>query len=418
MRGGAVVLVCALAGCGSSVERMDPLVSGTPGSEARGGCRVGATATSLYVTEWAASEKANLEARTAEGGAVAVEFTGCELRLVPECELDGEYLWKRTTPARDTLEIRNEEELHAKLPLGVATLSGELARSGTLLVETTVAGQRQLAGVRSDEVPDQGACKRATHVVTSVTLGSFALRATDETAGRGRVEVAGVGGGGQARERGRTVRSAGSPEQCATATADGPAADCGSPLQVFLTAIPGRTEPAPPPGQIKADFVSGDGSIRWDVFLSDDAACTTPCTRWVAAEQPILIKERTSGGFFAPKAEKLHVDHLGGADQHVRLTAHKTRTGRLVGGILFTTFGGITALTGGVLSIFACGAEEGDRLEGKCAPMLITGAVGLAGVGIGVWQIVRSGPRTEIRPIRAGRVSVEAIGPGFVAGSF
>ena len=420
MRGVCVALVCALGACGSEVVRLKP--EGTapaarlPGM-AGGGCRVDATQTSVYVTEWSASEKANLEAMMAGEVGVAVEFTGCEMRLVPECSFGGEYVWRRTTPARDTLEIRSEDELHAKLPLGAAALSGELRRSGTLLVETTVAGQRLLDG--ADPVPDNGACKRATHIVNSVALGAFALRGTNDASGAGRVSVAGVDGGGQVQERGRTVRSAGAPEQCAAATEAGPSAECGSPLQVFLSPIPGRTEPAPPPGKVKADFVSGDAEIRWDVYLSNEAACTTPCTQWVDPEHPILIKEHKSEGFFEGKAEKLQVGRLGGDAAHVRVSAHKKRSGRLVGGILFTTFGGIAALAGGALSFAACGADEGDKFEGGCAPSIITGAAGLAGVGIGVWMIVRSGPRTEIRPITtAGRVSIDAIGPGFVAGSF
>jgi hypothetical protein len=112
------------------------------------------------------------------------------------------------------------------------------------------------------------------------------------------------------------------------------------------------------------------------------------------------------------------IDRLGREDPHVQLSAHKTRSGRLVGGILFTTFGGMAALTGGILALIACNADEGGSLDGACAPMLVTGAVGLAGVGVGVWMITRSGPRTEIRPLSAGRVSIDAVGPGFVAGSF
>ena len=38
------------------------------------------------VTEWPASEKANLEVRLREG-AVAVAYSGCEMRLVPDCRV-------------------------------------------------------------------------------------------------------------------------------------------------------------------------------------------------------------------------------------------------------------------------------------------------------------------------------------------
>src|SRR4051812_23767518 len=127
-----------------------------------GRCRVAASQQSPLVTEWPASEKANLE-NLSHAGAVAVAYSGCSMRLLPDCHVRGGYRWMRTTPATDSLEINDTDDLYAKLPLGAASLEGELKRTGKLTVKTVVAGQLQLDGAGVNDVPNEGVCAQATH---------------------------------------------------------------------------------------------------------------------------------------------------------------------------------------------------------------------------------------------------------------
>src|SRR5882757_9755075 len=122
-----------------------------------GKCRVAASQSSPLVTEWPASEKANLEVLS-RNGAVAVAYSGCSLRVLPQCRVRGTYQWQRTTPSTDSLSINDSDELFAKLPLGAASLEGELKRTGKLLVKTVVAGQLRLEGTALGDVPSDGAC--------------------------------------------------------------------------------------------------------------------------------------------------------------------------------------------------------------------------------------------------------------------
>ena len=139
-------------------------------------CKVVASQDRPLVTEWPASEKANLEARLADGP-IVVAYSGCSLRVLSECKAPkGSYTWQRTTLANDTVEIRSADDLYAKLPLGAASLEGELQSSGRLAVQTTVAGQLKLEGLPTAEVPTTGACEGATHVLSAVTLGAFKLK--------------------------------------------------------------------------------------------------------------------------------------------------------------------------------------------------------------------------------------------------
>src|SRR4051794_4440298 len=108
------VAVTGSVGCAGS---MMPRASAPAAPRELAKCSVAASQTNPLVTEWPASEKANLEARLREGGMV-VAYAGCSMRLLPQCHVKGNYAWQRTTAATDQMEIHNEDELYAKLPLG------------------------------------------------------------------------------------------------------------------------------------------------------------------------------------------------------------------------------------------------------------------------------------------------------------
>src|SRR3954470_10637174 len=109
-----MTVVLCVAGCATGLPGARAVIPQAPTE--LGKCRVAASQTSPLVTEWPASEKANLEVML-HGGAVAVAYSGCSMRLLPQCRVRGSYQWQRTTPATDSLEINDSDELYAKLPL-------------------------------------------------------------------------------------------------------------------------------------------------------------------------------------------------------------------------------------------------------------------------------------------------------------
>jgi hypothetical protein len=199
-------------------------------------CRVAASQQQPLVTEWPASYKARLEAKLLEG-AVAVEYLGCELRIVDRCRVQGKYAWRKTTLSTDTTEIRNEDDLYAKLPLGAVLLSGELKTAGTLSVRTTVAGQMRLVGKAETDVTIGAECARATHLVLALSIGAFELVAGGTVSGRTDADVGPIDFGGGLRQSVRTVRSAGDPKRCSDASERAPSPECSSPIQIFLSPI-------------------------------------------------------------------------------------------------------------------------------------------------------------------------------------
>ncbi len=256
-------------------------------------CKVAASSSNPLVTEWPASEKAHLQSLVARQ-AVAVEYTGCELRIIPECKLPGKYAWSRTTLATDTLEIRNADELFAKLPIGAVGLEGELDRSGRLAVHTTVAGQLRLESM--DEAAANEGCRKATHVVTAISVGAFMLASGQDASAGGGADVLGVGAGARSTREKSVLRTAGDASRCAEGAEEAPNLDCASPIQLFLTRLGESSESArrdpsvePPPSPSReppsrADaseiaFAAPPDGASWTLRDADGATvCVLPCT--------------------------------------------------------------------------------------------------------------------------------------------
>jgi hypothetical protein len=118
--------------------------------------------------------------------AVVVSYSGCEMRILDGCRVDGSYKFKRTSLAKDVIEIASEDDLYAKVPLGAASLEGELAASGRLAIRTTIAGQMKLDG-GIPELPEGGGCKGATHVIAKTARASRHHRSRRRSRGHAKM---------------------------------------------------------------------------------------------------------------------------------------------------------------------------------------------------------------------------------------
>jgi hypothetical protein len=417
----AVTVACAGAlGCvQSSTAKARSVLPHIPAEQAR--CRVAASQSSPLVTEWPASEKANLEVLL-RGGTVAVAYSGCSMRLLPECRVAGEYHWQQTTAATDSLEINDADELFAKLPLGAASLEAELKRSGKLSVKTTVAGQLRLQNANFNDIPREGPCAQATHIVTGLSLGAFALTAGGQKDTKLGAEVSIIGTGVKTERSADLLRSAGDFDTCSQGTAESPHVNCASPIQAFLTPLPGRTEEEGPPGTVKVDFVSGDASSRWDVYADDVVICTTPCERYVSAEHPLMLRARDDSFGGAPDRVRVInlLDHA--SEGRLQLQAHHTARGQLATGITFTALTGISMVTGITLTGTGYGTDHTTMGRAGVITMVVSAPL-LAG---SIWLILDSKARAEVVPYDSGLPTLMVRrdrthlvwGPNFVAGTF
>ncbi len=253
MRSGCVAFALVagtLSGCGGLLTpKLAPSdthsVRGAPKDSNR--CVVASTHREPLVTEWSASSKARLEilltATLADTDryAVAVEYSGCELRIIDNCQPPAAYDWSKSTLSRDSVDINDADDLYAKLPLGAVNLEGALKRSGRLSILTTVAGQIRLkrSSIDFDAVASDPGCSEATHIIQAVSIGAFKMI----EGGRGQATVgagvAGIGNAGASTMRTeQMVREAGSDADCQQTTEGKPHPGCRSPLQLFLLPIP------------------------------------------------------------------------------------------------------------------------------------------------------------------------------------
>lgn len=338
-------------GCGGGVA--PPVrIPEAPHEQAK--CQVAASSSAPLVTEWPASEKARLESLTAQGG-VVVSYTGCEMRILDGCSVGGTYAYERTTLATDTIEIADQDELYAKLPLGAASLEGELARSGRLAVRTTVAGMLRLKDGAA--LANTSACSQATHLITGVAIGAFKLLSGGATNAGAGASVGFVGEGKvSARRSEETMREAGDPSACSAETTEGAPTNCRSPIQVFLAPVQTRAEggqasaPAVAPedrhptiDSIHINFTAYNPDDRWRLHDGNDQfICELPCSRWVPKQSNYHLELQS-----ADSVRKVRIPNLEySPDREVSATLEPGRGSKALGIIGISvggaaTFGGL-----------------------------------------------------------------------------
>lgn len=190
------------------------------------------------LVEWSAPDRAALESKIGEG-LVAVRVTGCEIQILPSCKGPSRYLYTATTPKRDTVRIRNTDELQASIPFGAARFNASLARSGELSVRMNVVGiyAAEEAGAKAEDM--KGSCDSATHVVTGFAAGAFEFSSGADAAVGAGVSVAGVGGDGKSTSKHEVLNKDGDETKCeAGRTTDTkPPEGCGAVLRLSLAPI-------------------------------------------------------------------------------------------------------------------------------------------------------------------------------------
>jgi hypothetical protein len=365
-------------------------------------CKVAASSTSPLVTEWPASQKAHLEGLMAHQ-AVAVAYSGCELRVVDTCHLAGRYAWRRTTPATDTLEIADADDLWAKLPIGAAGLEGELARSGHLAVRTTVSGQLELDGLDA-HVPADGACAGVTHVISAVSVGAFRLLSGADSSARGGATVGNAGAGGRTSSEEKVMREAGDPGAC-SAEADAAPRNCASPIQIFLQPVvaPGAAPPqtagappgSPPPTAtsalaVEVEFPAVDDR-HWSLHDANGTIlCDVPCTGAVAPGSGWYLERIGGTGGLAHIDLPARLPYSPGT--HVVADYHAERGQPFLSALTFWGLG-VPAAIGGAVSVSFGLAGVGNEGSNNLSGFWIgSGIMFLAVAGAATWWWLWSHP--------------------------
>jgi hypothetical protein len=255
----ALLLTLAGAACGGGAgiaPRPDLPKATETGDAFEGGvkCSSVRAQTEPDLMAWDPGSRANL-ATLRRQGVVAVRYKaeGCnvELEVLSNCiGSAGKYSYAPYA-ATDTKIARNNQELYAELPIGAARLGGKLKGGRALRTDYLLVGMASLpigsTYLASDlHGPD---CERATHVVSRVYLGGFAMAAGEAGSLEAAASVFSAKAGGSTSEAVEHVAHEGIAEACETAQNEGTEnAKCAVPLRVGLLPINGRAEGGCPPG--------------------------------------------------------------------------------------------------------------------------------------------------------------------------
>lgn len=240
-----------LGGCG----RSSPLGSTSP-EQALGQatCKVQSSSTRPLLVEWPAADRAMLEA-AAESGIVAARYNGCELEVLSRCTLGGEYEYRGLTHKRDAVRIRDEDSLWTELPIGAAQLEAALSREGQINVDMTVVGRLE-ADMESLSSSNTAACSEATHLVSGMTVGAFAMYTGSAIEGSASASAGGLGGGLSSSRSRSVLRRDGDFAACDVPAGEGiPPTQCGALLRVELMPLDANGRPTTDARESRADEV-------------------------------------------------------------------------------------------------------------------------------------------------------------------
>ena len=229
--------------CGPSQPASDPLKS-TTNQEALGRavCVAGRPSTTPDLMAWDSESRLNLN-RLRHTGIVAVRYQtkGCDVQmeLLSNCIAQGTYEY---TPyySKEQKIAHDESDLYAKLPIGAASLAGKVAGNRSVRTDYVLVGEHALPPDATFQRADfHGAdCSRATHVVSAVYVGGFALVTGTEREISAAVTVFGAGAGAGQSASVERIASEGDADACEEAKkAAAPNQACNVPLRVGLLPI-------------------------------------------------------------------------------------------------------------------------------------------------------------------------------------
>lgn len=196
-----------------------------------------------FIIEWDATDMSSFQA-AAKKNVIVVKYEGCELKVLDSCRDDsttavGTYNppeW--TSGSVESLEISDEQELYAKLPLGAASLGGRVTSGEQFRMEYYVAGTANATRdkVYRKELAKIPGCEGATHFVYGYNLGAFAIASKKSLHGEVNGSYLGFGAGGSNKTETKADKKGGELGKCKGEGAR-EVEDCKVPIRLTLRPI-------------------------------------------------------------------------------------------------------------------------------------------------------------------------------------
>lgn len=235
-----LVTAGVLPGCGHDREPATPDPSTRPNPAWGNECTAKNDEADLM--GWDAGSRANVSIMRRQG-VLAVRYAteGCKvsLELIPNCIGEGKYTFSPYS-ATDKRVARNQTELAAKLPLFSLNVGGSLTTGRALRTDFDLAGVASLPigkPFSRADLSGQG-CDRATHVVSRVYLGGFAIMTGESRSIEAAVSIFGAGAKGSDVREAQQLATEGNADACKTAQQNGTESPmCSVPLRLALMPI-------------------------------------------------------------------------------------------------------------------------------------------------------------------------------------
>ncbi len=175
-----------------------------------------------FIIDWDATDQSSFQAQT-QGDVVFVQYKGCDLKVLTGCRDDsvkasvGSYKaveW--TSGGVEVIDIKDQGELYAKLPLGAGSLGGRVESGEKFHMEYFVAGTRTATRdhVYKAELAKNPACATATHFVYQYNLGAFALASASKLKAEVNGSYFGFGGGASKNNESSAEKKGGDLATC------------------------------------------------------------------------------------------------------------------------------------------------------------------------------------------------------------
>ena len=256
-------MVLAMVACTPPNVAGDPLTTPTTDEAfGPGGVRCSAVRpqTEPDLMAWDSGSRLKLAGLRQEGVvAVRYQAKGCnvELEVLPCVAGSPKSYSFQAYSANDHKVAHNASELFAQLPVGAARLAGNVKGNRALRTDYMLAGQYRLptgtAFKASDLRGPREVCDRATHVVSAIYVGAFAMAAGESRAIEASASLLGAGAGGKSMADVESLADEGSAEACKVSQAEAKEnARCAVPLRIGLLALEGAAAPehAPAPAVV------------------------------------------------------------------------------------------------------------------------------------------------------------------------
>jgi hypothetical protein len=248
-----------------------------------------------FIIEWDATDMSSFESYAAND-VVVVHFEGCNLQVLDKCRNDsmrgslGAYKaveW--TSGSLEKIQIADEGELYAKLPLGVASLGGRVHAGEKFQMEYYVAGTRTATrdSVYATELSKLPGCEGATHFVYAYNLGAFALGSVSELTASADASLYGFGAGGTKKSSHKADKQGGDLGKCKSDTAT-EISGCKVPIRLTLRDVktgenPDKAEQQAPD---TSESLNAAGKVAAKLDMSEGARA-----RYDAAVQKMNSKD-------------------------------------------------------------------------------------------------------------------------------